>query len=88
MTEILLLQEAGRWDVDEISRETDWTACCNSAEGRDVAIMLRRSAVAARAWTCRTFCSVMVFILDDPLGSEQEKQQGVLYISAHLPDKP
>ena len=41
LTEVLLLQEAGRWDADAVNREAPWSALCNDVSGRDVAILAR-----------------------------------------------
>eukprot|EP00973_Karenia_brevis_P040688 5630453-Karenia_brevis.AAC.1 len=87
MTDVLLLQEAGGWNIDAISRETPWTPCCNVDGGRDVAIMLKGSAATARAWTWRGHYSIMAFVLDDPTNLECSQQWGMLCISAHFPDQ-
>ena len=62
LSEVLLLQEAGKWDIDAVAHETQWSALCNTESGRDVAIFLRGSSIGARAWTGCSYYFVMAVV--------------------------
>ena len=81
--DVLLLQEAGSWDNDVFEVGCSWRLFPNKPGGRDVALLLHPRLASWTAWWDCCHYGIAVFVLS---GTSQSKQ-GVLYLTAHLPDR-
>ena len=80
--DIILMQEAGRWDEAEFELRSGWRVLACTEEQRDVAVFLRGRAASLVAWWGTCYCGVAVAVLRRQGGNVAD-----VFISAHLPDR-
>lgn len=83
---VFLLQETGSWDSDQVEGATGWRLFPFKSGHRDVAVMLCKDLVNWVPWWDQCFYGIAVFV-KTPGSEERGVSKGVLYVTAHLPDR-